>query len=466
MGCNMRCAHCGSSCSDALPDQLSLDEAYKLIDELADLGLKWMTLSGGEPLTHKNWKQIATRLYEKGIETNMITNGSLITPEIAKSIAECHLSTVAISVDGTKEVHDKIRKPGSFELLENAFALLRQHDVFLGAITTVTKDNIDILPQIKDELIHMGVNVWQLQFGLPMGNMAQIREKVIDPEQIDYLLDFCYRTGLEGKIKIYPSDCIGYYSHKEIASRQIAFNTSTPTLWDGCNAGIRSLGILHNGDVLGCTSIRDREFIEGNIREQSLRSIWEDENKFSWSRKFEKDELKGICGTCKYSAKCLGGCANVRLTIGGDIYTDNKYCSYNVALSKNLENISRRTDCENLFAEAQDALEQREFQFAAQLFNRILEMHPDHLKTLKLLGYAEFFSGNPKASQAANERALKISPDDTYARSGFAMAVAMQGKIHEGIKIMEEVVNDTNYQNTNYVYDLMSLRNMLGTSNG
>ena len=51
MGCNMRCDHCGSSCEAPLPDELTTAEALALCDDLKKVGLQWITLSGGEPLT-------------------------------------------------------------------------------------------------------------------------------------------------------------------------------------------------------------------------------------------------------------------------------------------------------------------------------------------------------------------------------------------------------------------------------
>lgn len=54
MGCNMRCKHCGSSCAEALPDELNTSEALEVCDQLKDLGLKVITLSGGEPTTLNN----------------------------------------------------------------------------------------------------------------------------------------------------------------------------------------------------------------------------------------------------------------------------------------------------------------------------------------------------------------------------------------------------------------------------
>lgn len=95
-----------------------------------------------------------------------------------------------------------------------------------------------------------------------------------------------------------------------------------------CNAGIRSFGILSNGDITGCTSIRGVEFVEGNIRQRSLRDIWEDPSSFSWRRRMGVEQLGENCSKCMYGKSCLGGCPNTRHTVNGSIYSDNPYCAY------------------------------------------------------------------------------------------------------------------------------------------
>ena len=67
MGCNMRCGHCGSSCAKPLEDELTGEEALGLCEQLADLGLKWVTLSGGEPTTRKDLPDIPKELALFGI---------------------------------------------------------------------------------------------------------------------------------------------------------------------------------------------------------------------------------------------------------------------------------------------------------------------------------------------------------------------------------------------------------------
>jgi hypothetical protein len=60
-----------------------------------------------------------------------------------------------------------------------------------------------------------------------------------------------------------------------------------------------------------------------------------------------KDKLAGQCKTCKYGSKCLGGCPNTQLTMNGDIYSENQYCSYNVALKNSEEKIAGYSDGKN-----------------------------------------------------------------------------------------------------------------------
>lgn len=95
-----------------------------------------------------------------------------------------------------------------------------------------------------------------------------------------------------------------------------------------CNAGICSFEILSNGDVVVCTYIRNSKFIEVNVRERSFRYILDDWNSFAWRRNMTVRQLKGKCGSCKYAARCLGGCRNVRLLDTGDIYRENRFCAY------------------------------------------------------------------------------------------------------------------------------------------
>lgn len=464
MGCNMRCGHCGSSCEAPLPDELSSQEALDMCDQIAELGLKWVTLSGGEPLTRKDIVSLIKRLHDKGVAVNIITNGWLLEEKLVEELKKSGISTVAISIDGTPKVHDQIRKEGAFEHARKAFSLLKEHGIRTGAVTTITNQNIQILGELKEELIRMGVKTWQVQIGLPMGNLKERPDWLLTPDKVNDIIDFCYETAKEGRIKIFPADCIGYYTKKEMKIKKISYETDMISMWDGCNAGIRGFGILHNGEILGCTSIRDRSYIEGSIRERSLRDIWEDEKSFRWRRDMEKSKLTGECKTCIYGSKCLGGCPNTRLTMNGDIYSENQYCAYNLELKELDKKYEAFTDPEELLTVAESMLKQKAYQEAAAALKRVLQLEPENSRALTVKGYAEYMCGNYELCRIDNEKAIEIDRDNADAISGCAHALYKMGDRREAVRLMRKAVSKAKVNQGEFAEDLRIME--AGTARG
>lgn len=454
MGCNMRCGHCGSSCEDALPDELTTDEALALADQIADLGLRWITLSGGEPLTRRDLPLLVKRLSSQSVAVNIITNGWILEPELIQELKDSGISTIAISLDGLKETHDSIRQKGSYDRIFKTFKALQGAGVATGAVTTVSNANLSELPEMRKALMDNGIKSWQLQIGFPMGNFKERPEWVIAPEKVNDLIDFCYETAMEGEINVYPADCLGYYSEKELKIRQKVNKSDVKSMWRGCNAGIRVLGFLHNGDIIGCTSIRDRSFIEGNIRDKSLREIWENPEGFAWRKKMTKDKLAGDCTTCNYGSICLGGCPNTRLTMNGDIHSENLYCVYNLALKKLKENLKSITDVGRLIADARQAMAGGGNQAAAFLTSQALTIEPENKEALALNGYAEFMCGNYLECEEANRKILEIYPEETYAMKGLGLALHKRGFSDQGLKLLEQAAEMTKHEDTDILNDL------------
>lgn len=329
MGCNMRCKHCGSSCASALPGELSTDEAFKFVDMCAEMGLEWISISGGEPFTRRDLVQIIEYARKKNVYINIITNGWLITENHAREISELDGVRILISIDGPEKIHDFIRKPGSFNKISQTLDILNNNNILTGCITTITKQNINNLDELKLFLISKNVTCWQLQIGLPMGNLSENSSWILDYNQINNIIDFCYKVSQENKINVFPADCIGYYDKKLDEIYKKSYNTDNISPWSGCSAGIYSFGLLHNGDIVGCTSIRDRNFVEGNIKNKSLKEIWENSNSFSWRRNFNYQNLGPKCSNCKHNKECLGGCFNTRFTLNHSFNSDNNYCMIN-----------------------------------------------------------------------------------------------------------------------------------------
>lgn len=294
---------------------------------------------------------------------------------------------------------------------------------------------------------------WQLQLGLPMGNMSKNSELVAKPSDVDIVIDFAHKAMLEDKIDIQLADCIGYFNIKEIEVRNHSSKTDVYE-WNGCGAGKYSLGILHNGDILGCTSVRNREFIEGNIKTKNIKEIWENPDSFSWNRKMKKEQLNGLCKKCKYGARCLGGCSNTRLTHGGSMYAENKFCSYNFALSKAKNQFDKIESIEELYSKAKKFIQRGNLQLAEIALSKAIEKGYQNEDILKLYGYTNFMLENYEDSKIANERLFSINPEDVYTNKGLGLCLAKLGEVDKGIEYLKKAIELTDESFLDPYYDL------------
>ena len=295
MGCNMRCK------------------------QLKDLGLKVITLSGGEPTTRSDWHIIAKRLVDNGIITSIITNGWLIDENFIHNAITSGIRSVCLSIDGLEKTHDFIRRSGSFNKSIKALKELRKNNISTSVITSINKENICELEELYQLLIVL-------------------------------------------------ADCIGYYSNKDIKVNENFLNDNWS--WTGCGAGKHVIGILHNGDIVACTSIRDKTLVAGNIREKSLKSIWESPDSFKWNRNFDSSKLKGFCRECRYTERCLGGCSNSRYCINGSFESENRYCAYNVEMKKwkkYLESLNDISEIDNVIEKAAALKHQDLYKIACEI---------------------------------------------------------------------------------------------------
>jgi radical SAM protein with 4Fe4S-binding SPASM domain len=291
-----------------------------MVDELANLGCKTITLSGGEPLTRRDWPDIARAIRNRGMRLEMITNGLLVA-EQADEIAAAGFFGVSFSVDGPADVHDALRvAPGSFAALVEGARTLTQKGVRIGAVTQVSRANVDHLPAIHDMLVANGFSGWQVQLTLPHGRAA--KAMCLGPEELPALESTLAALIERGEIFTQAADTIGWMSRREPLVR-----SGTPRanqVWGGCQAGLRAVGITSDGTVRGCLSMPSH-FDEGNVRTRSLRDIWNDPCGFAYNRGFERALLTGACADCAFGHICRAGCTCLAWTACGHT-GENPYC--------------------------------------------------------------------------------------------------------------------------------------------
>jgi radical SAM protein with 4Fe4S-binding SPASM domain len=334
LACNLRCRHCGSRAGKARDDELSEAEALDVADQLAALGAERVTLSGGEPTLSPYWNKVGKRLTGHGVRVNIISNGKTWTAEHTRMAQEAGLESAAFSLDGLQEVHDRIRKKGSYAEVLSAFDTCRAGGLPTACVSHINKLNLHTLSDMRDLLNTHGVSSWQLQLGNPAGNMADNMDLVIVPKDLLEIVPEVARLRAQDRLpKVFAADNVGYYGEYE---KTIRDRGARVFFWVGCRAGCQVLGIESNGNIKGCLSLpsamnQEDRFNEGNLRERSLTEIWCDDDAFAYNRKFSVDQLAGFCRTCRYNDICRGGCSWTAHSHTGNRF-DNPFCYYRVAV--------------------------------------------------------------------------------------------------------------------------------------
>jgi MoaA/NifB/PqqE/SkfB family radical SAM enzyme len=130
--CNLSCAYCNEY--DDVSAPVPLDEMFRRIDRLAELGASIITQSGGEPLLHPDLDQIIARVRHHGVIAGMITNGYLLTAERIQRLNRAGLEHLQISIDNA--LPDEISKK-SLKVLDQKLVLLAKHAEFQVNINSV-----------------------------------------------------------------------------------------------------------------------------------------------------------------------------------------------------------------------------------------------------------------------------------------------------------------------------------------
>ena len=331
--CNMNCAHCGSRAGQARGEELNHEEALDLCRQLGEMGCEILTLLGGEPFMREDWDDLALCLEKYGVKVNAISNGYMMDQALVDRIKKAKLTNVAISLDGLKPTHEKIRrKPDCYQRVLNALALLRANGISSAVVTTICHNNIGELDDLYQLILQQQAEIWQIQIGVPRGRLCEHSEFIIQPEELPELERFILKVRQDRRLRMDLADNIGYFGRNEEIFR--SGPTSRLPFWTGCYAGIQAMGIDANGDIKGCLSMPSLpQFIEGNLRKQSLKEIWEKPGAFSYNRDFNTDLLEGNCAGCEYGYICRGGCKSTAYCFTGSFF-NNPYCLYRIESKK------------------------------------------------------------------------------------------------------------------------------------
>ncbi|MDO8872101.1 MAG: radical SAM protein [Methanoregula sp.] len=339
--CNMRCTHCynQSGPERTTEGELTTAEALGVIDDLADMGIPLILFTGGEPLMRADIWDLARHARNRGLKMALSTNGTMITPDIARRIKESGIEYAGISLDGARaETHDRFRNsPGAFAQTIAAFAVCKETGLRCGVRVTITKENCHELEALVDLALSLGASRFCLYWLVPTGRGIDSYTRLqLDRDEVTEALSLLYRkakhtdpAAMEFLTVDAPQDCIHLLaSMEEDCSDDLAdARKLLESLKGGCNAGTRVANIDAHGNVYPCQFARSPEFLVGNVRNCPFSRIWADTSNPVLARFREKQALfGGRCSVCNYRDLCGGGCRVRAHAAGGDFLAEDPFC--------------------------------------------------------------------------------------------------------------------------------------------
>jgi MoaA/NifB/PqqE/SkfB family radical SAM enzyme len=274
--CNLGCSHCYLTEGPVgrpkpTREELTLEEIRPVLDQLAEAGTLFLTLSGGEVFMRRDFLQILAHARSRDFSVTVFTTGTLLTPETATALADLHPLSVEVSIYSARpEVHDRVtRIPGSHARSLRALRLLREHGVIIllkSPVMSLNSGEHHGIVELAEEL-GAGYGFDPLLIPARDGDQAPTRLNLDGDRMRAFLADPVLARELHQPTKCLPQ------KGEEI-----------------CATGRRTCLISPYGDVFPCSV---HPVPAGNLREKSFHEIWTGSPVLRELRTKTVDDLRG-----------------------------------------------------------------------------------------------------------------------------------------------------------------------------
>src|SRR5215469_10137992 len=301
--CNCRCVMCDIWKREENTD-IKLKDLERHRESLRRLSVRWVVLSGGEPLLHSDLRSLCLFFRELNIRLTLLTTGLLLSRR-ALEVAEL-FDEIIISIDGPAEVHDAIRRVnGGFRLIESGVAAIRRIRPFMPIIgrTTVQKANHCHLQETVstaqsiglDSISFLAADLTSQAFNRPLLWPSDRQNEVALTVAELHALE----EEVEGLIVVYSEEIrTGYIAESAMKLRRIVAHFAahlglTQPIAPTCNAPWVSAVVEVDGSVRPCFFHRSI----GNIRDADLDHIVNGKNALDFRHNLRVHD-NPVCQRC------------------------------------------------------------------------------------------------------------------------------------------------------------------------
>jgi len=295
--CNNNCRHCWVRVPAGGPEaELSFDEIRRIADEARAMGCREWSISGGEPMLRPDFPEIFDYLTRKARSYTLNSNGTLITPEIARLLARKGSKMIAL-YGATAEVHDHItRSPGSFDAVIRGCRYLKEAGAGFIMQLVPMRDSY----QQFDEMVRLAKSLSSHhRVGAPWLYLSacgsaerntEIARQRLDPKDVVALdqPDLAYEQSEEPESTVHRTP--------------LTVN-GDDRLFAGCITGRRDFHVDPYGRMTFCSFIKDPA-LSFDLRTGTFRTAWEEFIPDLADKVRGGDEYLENCGSCGHRQDC------------------------------------------------------------------------------------------------------------------------------------------------------------------
>lgn len=190
--CNVNCFMCEFRLSK---DQyrFSLDDLLDVLPRARGEGIRYVRLTGGEPLIHADIVEMVRAISRHGMRSSIITSGGLLSRKI-EALVDAGLSQVIVSLDGLEATHDRLRgSKGLFCRAWEGLQLALARGVHGRVNTVCGPENFREMPALQDLLTERGVHQWELS---SLKLERPLEYTPADIEDVEAVVQYVYRAAL------------------------------------------------------------------------------------------------------------------------------------------------------------------------------------------------------------------------------------------------------------------------------
>jgi radical SAM protein with 4Fe4S-binding SPASM domain len=297
--CNYNCSFCYNVWKNNKKDTrvaMSQDQAEYIAKELIRCRIFSVVFSGGEPTLYPKLPHLVEMFADSGIRTSIISNGALMSTDLAQQLKNAGLRSIQISMHHHKpEICNKIMghsEAYSLTLSGIQAALEIFGNDFVNVNMVVTKDTTHDVYDMGGFLAELGVNSFSASLVSTCGVAAS---KGLMCDHKDLMTVHSQLVELEDRMKV---AFVGGMPFCALPSGE-----SYIRMANVCDAAMEQIVVSPNGDLRPCVEI---PFVAGNIYTDDIVDVWQNSSVLERIRRFEN--TPEFCRECSQVAHCHGGC--------------------------------------------------------------------------------------------------------------------------------------------------------------